>query len=203
MWTQVGHGLQRPWIPLATQGCVIAPARNAFLTFACLERALFLIFMLSLLHEWRGWASDQQARGRSCCAVDLSSKPLLFQMSIDCCFFFYSSWVITLTPLSSTILHSGNSKIPVFSFHLCCRLKNSFTQLPNGHFHWIFSWNLRILTFLFFTNLLLFLCSLSQIMAPASVRGPSENEGWTVFSSHFSFLSSNGNSKNKKTIIIL
>ena len=94
---------------LGNPGCVIAPARNAFLTFACLERALFLIFMLSLLHEWRGWASDQQARGRSCCAVDLSSKPLLFQISIDCCFFFYSSWVITLTPLSSTILHSGNS----------------------------------------------------------------------------------------------
>ena len=30
-------------------------------------------------------------------------------------------------------------------------------------------------------RLFLFLCSLSQVMAPASVRGPSEEEGWAVF----------------------
>ena len=41
---------------------------------------------------------------------------------------------------------------------------------------------------LFFTYLFLFLCSLSQVMAPVSVRGPSEEEDWAVFLSLSSSL---------------
>ena len=72
------------------------------------------------------------------CCFCLLCRPLLFQMSAKCCFSSHSCWVMTLTPMSSLILHSSKSQIPVFRFRLSSKLKNYFMQLPNGRFCWIF-----------------------------------------------------------------
>ena len=182
-----------PWplIPLATQGWIITPMRSAFLTFVCLERAPFSDFLTESVVWVEGLRVCSASMGHSYCVQDVSSKSPLWAPPLP-----DVNQMLLFLPL----LLGYHTDPPVFPYP-------SFQQVPNIWFQissllqtqqffyatakWTFPLDFSISESslpLFFTYLFLFLWSLSQVMAPVSVRGPSEEEDWAVFLSLSSSL---------------
>lgn len=174
--------------------------RSAFLSFVCVERAPFLISLWGLLYEWRGREPAQQSRGHSYLPRMLLLSPLWASPLPDV------NQVLLFLPLllgydtdPHVFPYPPFQQVPNICFQILSLLQTQKLFYATAKWTFLLDFSLSESSLpLFFTYLFLFLCSLSQIVAPASVRGPSEEEGWAVFPSHSSSLLSirKGNSSN-------